>query len=113
MKHQVEQVETLNKYAEYIHALFCYEESFTLTQVKAPTSQSSNRDYNRSVKTSLVSLANKDSSKGKGRINKITSCEVLKKKSSIEEKTDVNRTPGNSRKSSHKNDTLHQVLVLS
>lgn len=71
--------------------MFCYEESFTLPQVKPPVSQSSTRDYNRSVKKALLSL------KSKVRISKITSCEALKKKSSTEDKTDVNRTPGNSK----------------
>lgn len=28
MKHKVQQVETLNKYAEYIHTLFCYKEFY-------------------------------------------------------------------------------------
>lgn len=40
MKHQVQQVETLNKYAVCIHTLCCYKASFTLPQVKALISQS-------------------------------------------------------------------------
>lgn len=71
--------------------------SFTLPQVRAPVSQSATRDYNRSVKTALVCLTSKSSSKDKVRISKITSCEVLKKKNFTEDKTDENRTPGNSK----------------
>lgn len=94
MKHQVQQVETLNEYAEYIHTLVRYKEHFSLPQVKVPVSQSSTKDYNRSVKITLVSLKSKDSPKDKVRISKITSCEVLRRKSSTEDKTYVSRTPG-------------------
>lgn len=97
MKHQVRQVETLNEYAEYIYTLFCYKQSFTLSQVKAPLSQLT-RDYNRPVKIALVSLKSKGCPKDKVRISKITSCDVLRRKSSTEDKTDASRTPGNSKK---------------
>lgn len=80
MKHQVQQVETLHKYARYIHTLHCYKVSFTLPQVKASGSQSWLGDYNRSDKTTLVFLMKKGSSQDEGRISKTASWEVQKQK---------------------------------